>query len=86
VDLDGAVSALQRAEADMPRARERAQQKAREIIAAAQRRVDTARAQLAEVIVAEYERGERVTDLARRAGYTRETIRRILRAAGVEPG
>lgn len=70
----------------MPRARERAQQKARQIIDTAQQRVDKARAQLADVIVAEYEGGARVTDLAQRAGYTRETIRRILRAAGVEPG
>ena len=47
--------------------------------------VPVARAKLAREIVAEYERGVRVADLAARAGYGREQVRRILRAAGVAP-
>lgn len=68
----------------MPRARARAEAKAKEIIATAQAKVDTARDALHRQIVAEYEAGARVSDLARRTEYNRETIRRILRAAGVE--
>ena len=47
--------------------------------------VPVARSRLAKEIVAEYERGERVGDLAARSGYGREQVRRILRRAGVEP-
>ena len=47
--------------------------------------VPVARSRLAREIVAEYERGARVTDLAARSGYGREQIRRILRRAGVDP-
>lgn len=84
MDLDAALRALQRAEDDLPRARERAAARSREIIAAAQSKVDRAREQLHAEIVAEYRRGVRVGELARRTGYNRETIRRILRGAGVE--
>lgn len=85
VDLDGAVAALRRAEDDMPRARDRAAARAREIVAAAQAKVDTARSARDGAVVDEYGRGTRVGELARRTGLNRETIRRILRAAGVEP-
>jgi predicted transcriptional regulator len=80
-----ALKALRRAEADVPRARERAQAQAKRIVAEARARVEQARATLAEKIVAEYLAGARVAELARRSDYSRETIRRILRAAGVEP-
>lgn len=86
MDLDGALRALRRAEADVPRARERAEQCARKINAAARARVDEARTGLHAAIVAEYQQGAGVVELAGRADYSRETIRRILRAAGVEPG
>lgn len=79
--LGEAVRALKTAQAGVPRAEERA----RRLVADARARVDSARADLAGLIVAEYERGVRVAELARRAEYNRETIRRILRAAGVEP-
>jgi hypothetical protein len=85
VDLEAAVRALHRAEEDMPRVRERAAAKAKEMTDAAQAKVDQARKARDAAIVAEYERGVRVGELAKRADLNRETIRRILRAAGVEP-
>lgn len=75
------MRALKTAQAAVPRA----EQRARALVAAARAQVDQARARLAETIVTEYQRGARVADLAKRAEYSRETIRRILRAAGVEP-
>lgn len=78
--LARAVQTLAAAQADVPRTEARA----RGLIANARAKVDKARAELAAVIVAEYQAGGRVSDLARRSGYTRETIRRILRAGGVE--
>jgi multidrug resistance efflux pump len=57
-----------------------------ERLRAARKRIDDSRAKLAQAIVKAYVDGERVGDLARRTGYTRETIRVILRTAGVEPG
>lgn len=63
-----------------------AEEQGRKLVADARARVDEARARLAEVIVAEYQDGARVSDLAKRSEYNRETIRRILRAAGIEPG
>lgn len=47
--------------------------------------VESTRAKLAEAIVAAYLNGARVGELARRTEYSRETIRVILRAGGVEP-
>jgi hypothetical protein len=79
--LGEAVRALKAAQAGVPRAEERA----RQVVAAARGKVDAARADLAARIVAEYKGGARVAELARRAEYSRETIRRVLRAAGVEP-
>lgn len=80
-----ALNELRRAESDLPRAEQRAEQRAREIKAAARAKVEQARRELYAAIVAEYTAGARVGELARRAEYSRETIRRILRAAGVEP-
>ena len=76
-----ALRALRTAQAGVPKA----EQRAREIIAAARDKVDEERVALHETIVADYLAGGRVSDLARRSEYNRETIRRILRAAGVEP-
>jgi len=61
-----------------------AEERARRIVADARAKVVVARTALAEAIVQEYEAGARVGELADRADYSRETIRRILRAAGVE--
>ena len=63
-----------------------AEEQGRKLVADARARVDDARAKLAAGIVAEYQDGARVSDLAKRSEYNRETIRRILRAAGIEPG
>jgi predicted transcriptional regulator len=43
------------------------------------------RPQLASAIVKAAKAGTRQTDLARLSGYTRERIRQICRAAGIEP-
>ena len=85
MDLDDAVRVLKAAEANVPRAEQRAEERARQIKAEARARVERARQALHEAIVTEYGRGARQVDLVKRTGYTRETIRRILRAAGVEP-
>lgn len=75
-----ALEALRAAEDGVPQAQERA----RQMVADARAVVAQARAALAEAIAVEYEQGARVGELAARASYSRETIRRILRAAGFE--
>lgn len=47
---------------------------------------EEARLQLAEAIAAEARAGTRQAEIVRITGYTRERIRQICRAAGVEPG
>ena len=79
--VEDAARALKAAESAVDRAEERA----RALIAAARERVSAARSELHEAIVREYLEGARVGELARRSGYSRETVRRVLRAAGVEP-
>lgn len=79
--LEAAVEAFKTAQAGVPKA----EQRARELVEAARGKVDQARAALHQTIVTEYQNGRRVNELARRSDYNRETIRRILRAAGVEP-
>lgn len=54
-------------------------------VAAARAALPAARAKLAAAIVAAHRSGVRVGDLARISGYGREQVRRILRAAGIEP-
>ena len=51
----------------------------------AQDKVGQARAELAAAIVAEFRTGVRQKDLIRRSGYSRERVRQILRAGGIEP-
>lgn len=75
--LDAAVEAYQQA---LQRV-----QDAQAEVAAARADVPEARERLAAAIVASYGEGVRVGELAKRTGYGREQIRRILRAAGVEP-
>jgi hypothetical protein len=77
-----ALAAFQAAQDSVPVA----QEQARQTIAKARQRVVDARHTLHEAIVAAYLDGARVTELAAATGYGREQIRRILRAAGVEPG
>lgn len=48
--------------------------------------LDKARPALAEAIVEAARSGTRQTDIVRVTGYTREQVRRICRAAGIEPG
>lgn len=48
--------------------------------------LDTARPRLAEAIVAAARGGVRQSEIVRVSGYTREQVRRICRAAGIEPG
>jgi hypothetical protein len=79
--VEAALRAFKAAQAGVPKA----EQRARELIAAARAEVDKARTVLADAIVNDYLDGDRVADLARRAEYSRETIRRILRAANVDP-
>lgn len=73
-----ALRKYQAAQAGIDRAKERADQ----LVADARAKAERARLELAAAIVAEYENGARVSDLGRRSGYTREHVRRILRAAG----
>jgi hypothetical protein len=56
-------------------------------LALAERRADVpaARQRLAEAIVAASKAGVRQRDIVDTTGYSRESVRRILRAAGVEP-
>lgn len=62
-----------------------AQETARVRIATARERVEETRAKLAAVIVDEARAGASQVDLIRRSGYSRETVRTILRRGGVEP-
>lgn len=75
-----ALQALRDAEAGVGQA----QEDGRKLVADARAKVDAARVGLHAAIVEEYLDGARVSDLVGRSGYNRETIRRILRAAGVE--
>jgi len=54
-------------------------------VAAARERVPVARQRLAEAIVAATLAGIRQVDVMAITGYSREHVRRILRAAGVDP-
>jgi DNA-binding NarL/FixJ family response regulator len=80
-DLDAAVRAYQEAQDAIPAAQERA----RQVVAEARVEVERARERLAAAIVRAAKRGMRQKDIAERTGYTRETVRRICRAAGIEP-
>ncbi|MFY1589011.1 hypothetical protein ACN267_31475 [Micromonospora sp. WMMD734] len=46
--------------------------------------LDTARTELAQAIVEAARTGTKQADIARTSGYTREQIRRICRAAGIQ--
>ncbi|MFE0589158.1 hypothetical protein [Micromonospora echinospora] len=61
-----------------------AQVEADQLVAAAKSDVVAARTRLADAIVAAARSGMRQVDIVRATGYTRERVRQILRANGVE--
>ena len=76
------MRAHEAAQADLPRAQERA----KKLVADARAKIERTRAALAAAMVAEFEAGRvRQIDLIRRTGYSRERVRQILRDGGVEP-
>ncbi|WP_213453562.1 hypothetical protein [Rhizomonospora bruguierae] len=80
--LDDLARAFRRAEAAVPEAERDAAAK----IAKARRDKDLARQALAAGIVEAWRAGTSQAEIARRTGYSREHIRRILREHGVQPG
>ncbi|MCX4472793.1 hypothetical protein C5N14_09485 [Micromonospora sp. MW-13] len=79
-DLTAAVRAYEEARAALTGA----QAEADRIVAEAKDEIATARSRLAEAIVEAARSGTRQVDIVRATGYTRERIRQILRAGGVE--
>lgn len=80
MDLDAAVTALREAQD----AEQRAKDEAAQIVADARARVSESRRQLHAAIVDASLSGIRQKTIVERTGMTRESIRRILRAGGVE--
>jgi hypothetical protein len=64
---------------------EAAKRAAAEQVRASRAKVVEARAELAEAIVQSARDGMRQVDIIKATGYSRETVRSILRAGGVEP-
>lgn len=79
-DLDTAVAAYQQARDAVPEAQAAAQ----ELVAEARAKVERKRVELAAAIVRAAKAGMRQKDIATETGYTRETVRRICREAGIE--
>lgn len=75
--LSDAVAAFHKAQANVAASEERA--------AEDRARLVDARAELADAIVAAAEDGMRQRDIIKITGYSRERVRQILRAGGVEP-
>lgn len=80
-DLESAVHAFQQAQAALPDA----QAAARQLVANARADVERTRTALARAIVHAAKGGMRQRDIVAATGYSRESIRRICRAAGFEP-
>jgi predicted transcriptional regulator len=78
--LDAAIAAYQQARDAVPAA----QEDARRLVADARSEADRARQRLAAAIVSAARRGMRQKEIVARTGYTRETVRRILREGGIE--
>jgi hypothetical protein len=76
-DLERAAKAYRDAQARLAEARAQ--------VGIARNTFEEARETLAEAIVAAYHAGMRQIEIVRVTGYTRETVRVILRTAGVEP-
>jgi hypothetical protein len=81
VDLDAAIRDYRRAGAGI----EAAQKAAKRRIDEARKRADAARRALHAAIVEAAENGVRPIEIERRTGYTKERVRQILRAGGIEP-
>lgn len=81
VDLDDAVRNHRQAVAGI----EVAQRAAKRRVEAARERADAARAALHAAMVEAAQAGVRPVEIERRTGYTKERVRQILRAGGVEP-
>jgi len=81
VDLDAAVRDYRRAVLGIGTA----EQAAKRRVAAARERADTARQVLHKAMVQAAREGVRPVELQQRTGYTKERVRQILRAGGVEP-
>jgi hydrogenase maturation factor len=81
VDLDAAVRDFRRASAGI----DVAQRAAKRRVDAARERADAARRALHAAMVEAAENGMRPIEIERRTGYTKERVRQILRAGGVEP-
>ncbi|MGC9671241.1 hypothetical protein ACNTMW_32430 [Planosporangium sp. 12N6] len=79
-DLESAMRAYREAQAAVGDARAQAER----LISDAKAEVDHARERLAAAIVEAARSGVRQVDIVRRTGYTRERVRQICRAAGVE--
>lgn len=77
-DLDAATARY--------RAAQRAVDDAKAQVRTAQEQLKAARAVLQESIIAEYRAGTRIRDLVAETDLSREWIRQLLRAAGVEAG
>jgi hypothetical protein len=67
------------------RAAQKAHEQARAAVPVAWARVIEKREELAAAIVAAYRDGARQIDIIRETGMSRERVRQILRAAGIEP-
>lgn len=80
-DLEAATRAYHEAQAAV----DDAQAAARQLVIDARAKVDQKRTELADAIVQAARDGVRQTDIVRVTGYARESVRRILRAGGVEP-
>jgi ElaB/YqjD/DUF883 family membrane-anchored ribosome-binding protein len=78
--LEAAVQRWHAAQDAVPEAREAAQK----LVNDARDRVEQARLRLADAIVEAARGGMRQRDLVAATGYNRESIRRILRAGGIE--
>jgi hypothetical protein len=80
--VEAAVARYRAALAAVETTRQAAAQAAAERVARARGKAEAARLELAAAIVAAARAGVRQRDLVQASGYTRETIRVILRAAG----
>jgi hypothetical protein len=83
-NLDDAVMAYQRAQRSAAEDVSRAEVKVTEAKAAAKAKVAHAREALAEAIVEAARSGTRQVDIVRATGYSRERVRQICRAAGID--
>jgi len=81
VDLDAAVRGYRRAVAGIDAAKRAAKRRETH----ARERADAARAVLHAAMVQAALNGVRPVEIERRTGYTKERVRQILRAGGIEP-